>query len=1061
MSKIRINELARELEVKPGRIIDVLPELGVSDKKTHSSSLDDDLANAIRKHFGFPPVTTYHDAFASYQPSTGAEQTAEVQSATATVEAPPALERPRPIMPPLAGHRPLMPPLARTEPEKSAPPVAEPPAPLAAPAEPEPVAEATPESEPATPAMPPSPGPVAAPAPAMPAAPGAPAAPAAPLAAAPAAPAAPAEEPKPRVAPLRPPLAARPTPGVAAPLPRPAAPSMPASPAPPAAVHAPGPRPPRPVPPPPPQAAAPGAPAPPAPRPQGPRPGQILSGPRQPLPGGPAQQEVRPPAPGMPPPPPPRPQVPKTPPPAVVAPGGPQQPSRPTVVGQPPPRPVVPPRPEMVARLQQQTRAATPGQPAAPRPGAPQARQAPVPGQPIYRGPIRPGQPIVRGPGMPGVPVPGGGPGGLGRPQRGRGMHPTTPLPPEPTPAPTDTRRHPTKPGARAAAREREIEEGKLQPMGRQREEPVVASNREITIGEGITVKELAEKLGLKSSLVIKKLVDRKIFATINQTLDLKLAEDIAKSFGATSSRMSFEEESSWEVEMAEESGDLLSRAPVVTVMGHVDHGKTSLLDSIRQAEVAAHEAGGITQHIGAYQIRHNDRNIVFIDTPGHEAFTRMRARGAKVTDIVVLVVAADDGVMPQTLEAIDHARAAKVPIVVAINKIDKPDAQPDRIKQQLSDRGLLAEDWGGDTVMVPVSAKAKQNLDLLLEMILLVADMQNLKANPTRPAICTVLEAKLDRGRGPVATVLVRNGTLRVGDFFICGTVFSRVRALVSDRGDQIKDAEPSTPVEVLGLDSLPEVGETLQVITDTAKAKQIVMFREQKQRETQLAKSNRLTLETLHQQLREGETKELNLIIKADVGGSAEVLSEMLQKLSTDKVRIKVLHTGVGAITETDVLLASASDAIVIGFNVRPERNASAIAEQENVDIRLHTIIYELTQEMKQAMIGMLEPVFKEVYKGRAEVRDVFRITKVGTVAGCYVLDGVINRGSEVRVLRDNIVVHTGKIDGLKRFKDDVSEVKSGFECGISLANYNDIKSGDVFEVFTTQKVASEALV
>ncbi|MBL8296629.1 MAG: translation initiation factor IF-2, partial [Bryobacterales bacterium] len=341
------------------------------------------------------------------------------------------------------------------------------------------------------------------------------------------------------------------------------------------------------------------------------------------------------------------------------------------------------------------------------------------------------------------------------------------------------------------------------------------------------------------------------------------------------------------------------------------------------------------------------------------------------------------------------------------------------------------------------------------------VADMQNLKANPTRPAICTVLEAKLDRGRGPVATVLVRNGALKVGDFFICGTVFSRVRALVSDRGDQIREAEPSTPVEVLGFESLPDVGETLQVITDTAKAKQIVVFREQKQRESQLAKSNRLTLETLHQQLREGETKELNLIIKADVGGSAEVLSEMLQKLSTEKVRIKVLHTGVGAITETDVLLASASEAIVIGFNVRPERTAAQVAEQENVDVRLHTIIYELTNEIKQAMVGMLEPVFKEVYKGRAEVRDVFRITKVGTVAGCYVLDGVINRGSEVRVLRDNIVVHTGKIDGLKRFKDDVTEVKNGFECGISLANYNDLKAGDIFEVFVTQKVASEALV
>jgi translation initiation factor IF-2 len=644
--------------------------------------------------------------------------------------------------------------------------------------------------------------------------------------------------------------------------------------------------------------------------------------------------------------------------------------------------------------------------------------------------------------------------------QRGRGMHPTTPLPPEPTPAVTDTRRHPTKP-TRPGARDREHEEGKLNQLGRQREEQVVAVNREITIGEGITVKELAEKLGLKSSLVIKKLVDRKIFATINQTLDLKLAEELAKAFGAASSQMTFEEESSWAEEMAEETADVHPRAPVVTVMGHVDHGKTSLLDSIRLADVASHEAGGITQHIGAYQIAHKDNKIVFIDTPGHEAFTRMRSRGAKVTDIVVLVVAADDGVMPQTLEAIDHARAAKVPIIVAINKIDKPDAQPDRIKQQLSDRGLLAEDWGGDTVMVPVSAKTKQNLDLLLEMILLVADMQNLKANPTRPAICTVLEAKLDRGRGPVATVLVRNGSLKVGDFFICGTVFSRVRALVGDRGDQIREAEPSTPVEVLGFESLPDVGETLQVITDTAKAKQIVVFREQKQRESQLAKSNRLTLETLHQQLREGETKELNLIIKADVGGSAEVLSEMLQKLSTEKVRIKVLHTGVGAITETDVLLASASEAIVIGFNVRPERTAAQVAEQENVDVRLHTIIYELTNEIKQAMVGMLEPVFKEVYKGRAEVRDVFRITKVGTVAGCYVLDGTINRGSEVRVLRDNIVVHTGKIDGLKRFKDDVTEVKNGFECGISLANYNDLKSGDIFEVFVTQKVASEALV
>jgi len=641
---------------------------------------------------------------------------------------------------------------------------------------------------------------------------------------------------------------------------------------------------------------------------------------------------------------------------------------------------------------------------------------------------------------------------------RGRGMHPTTPLPPEPQVIPTDTRRHQTKPGHKT--REREIQEGKLGPIHARKEEPVVAANKEITIGEGITVKELSEKLGIKASLVIKKLVDKKVFATINQTLDLKLAEELAGAFGAVSSHMTFEEEATWGVELAEDSTAQVLRAPVVTVMGHVDHGKTSLLDVIRSADVAAHEAGGITQHIGAYQIRHKDKKIVFIDTPGHEAFTRMRARGAKVTDIVILVVAADDGVMPQTLEAIDHAKAAKVPIIVAINKIDKPDAQIERIKQQLTDRGLMPEDWGGDTVMVPVSAKTNQNIDLLLEMILLVTEMQSFKANPSRPAICTVLEAKLDRGRGPVATVLVRNGTIRVGDHFICGTVFSRVRAMVDDHGEPVKEAEPATPVEVLGLEALPEVGDTLQVITDLAKARQIVEFREHKAREIALAKTNRLTLETLHKQLREGEVKELNVIIKADVGGSAEVLSETLRKLSTDKAGIKVIHTGVGAITETDVLLASASDAIIIGFNVRPERTAAQIAEQEKVDIRLHTIIYDLTMEIKKAMAGLLEPVIKEVYRGRAEVRDTFRISKVGTVAGCYVQDGQLARGNQVRILRDNIVVHTGKIEAIKRFKDDVSEVKVGFECGISIANYNDIKPGDLLEAFVTEKIVQDSI-
>ncbi len=612
----------------------------------------------------------------------------------------------------------------------------------------------------------------------------------------------------------------------------------------------------------------------------------------------------------------------------------------------------------------------------------------------------------------------------------------------------------------RQLQRDRELEkEGKLRPIRERKSEPAEPPpiDREITISEGITVKELSEKLGVKASLVIKKLVDRKIFATINQTLETKLADEISREFGASTNKVSYEEESTQGVELTEVAGDLFPRPPVVTIMGHVDHGKTSLLDAIRETNVAAREAGGITQHIGAYHVEVNNRKIVFIDTPGHEAFTRMRARGSKVTDIVVLVVAADDGVMPQTREAIDHARAAKVPIIVAVNKIDKPDAQPERVKQQLTDLGLMPEDWGGDTPFVPVSAKMKQNLDLLLEMILLVADLQDLKANPSRPAIATVLEAELDKGRGPVATILVRNGTLKVSDHFLCGSVFGRVRALMDDRGNQIREAGPSMPVEVLGLEAMPDVGDSLQVVTDLSKARQIAEFRETKTRELQMAKT-RISLEQFHAQLREGEQKELNLIIKADVGGTAEVLSETLQKLSTEKVSIRVISTGVGAINESDVLLASASSAIIIGFNVRPERSATSIAEQEGVDIRLHTIIYELTDEVKRAMVGMLEPVFKETYKGRAEVRETFRISKVGTVAGCYVQDGSITRDSQIRLLRDNVVVHTGKIDALKRFKNDASEVKSGFECGISIVGYNDIKQGDIIEAFVKEKVNPE---
>jgi translation initiation factor IF-2 len=628
-------------------------------------------------------------------------------------------------------------------------------------------------------------------------------------------------------------------------------------------------------------------------------------------------------------------------------------------------------------------------------------------------------------------------------------------LPPPPVDAP---RGRPGQRPSRPQQRERMEEEKILRPQRRHVDQGPPPINREITISEGITVKELSEKLDVKAALVMKKLMDRGIFVAINQTLDGKLATEVAREFGASTATVSYEEEAMQAVEVAEEAKDLQRRAPVVTIMGHVDHGKTSLLDAIREANVAGREAGGITQHIGAYQVEMNGKKIVFIDTPGHEAFTRMRARGAKVTDIVILVVAADDGVMPQTLEAIDHAKAAKVPIIVAINKVDKPDAQPERIKQQLADRGLLAEDWGGDTVMVPVSARTQQNLDLLLEMILLVADLQDLKANPTRPAMGTVIEAQLDRGRGPVATVLVRNGTLSVGDYFICGSVFGKVRAMQNDRGMQIRKAEPSTPVEVLGLDALPDAGDDLQVVTDTTKAKQIVNFRDQRAREASLAKSSRLTLQELHKKMEAGEVKELPIIIKTDVGGSAEVLTETLQKLSNDKVKIRVMHSGVGAINESDVLLASASNAIVIGFNVRPERKAEALAEQEKVEVRLHTIIYNLTDEMKKAMTGLLEPVFKEVYKGKAEVRETFRITKVGSVAGCQCIDGSIPSKAEVRLLRDNVVVYTGKISSLRRFKDDVSEVRAGQECGITLENYSDVKQGDIIEAFVTERMATE---
>jgi translation initiation factor IF-2 len=596
---------------------------------------------------------------------------------------------------------------------------------------------------------------------------------------------------------------------------------------------------------------------------------------------------------------------------------------------------------------------------------------------------------------------------------------------------------------------------------------------RNITITEGISVKDLAEKLDIRVKDVISRLLGRGVFATVNQTLDAELASEMARFFGAETNVITFEEQASKDIDAAaassgEESAvEITPRPPVVTIMGHVDHGKTTLLDSIRETSVAAGEAGGITQHIGAYKVRITDkespaygREIVFLDTPGHEAFTRMRSRGAKATDIVVLVVAADDGVMPQTIEAIDHAHAAEVPIIVAVNKIDKPDALPDRVKKQLADRGLVPEEWGGKTVFVDVSAKKKTNLNLLMEMICLVADLAELKATPERAATGVVLEAKLDRGRGPVATLLVQNGTLIAGDNFVVGNVYGKIRAMFDDRGAALASAPPSTPVEILGMEGLPQAGDQFVVVADRDKARGISEYREQKAREAALAKSSRVSLEGLAEQIKTAGTKELNIILKGDVQGSVEVLSDLLSRLSNERVRLRLLRSGVGAITETDVLLASASNAIIIGFNVRPERKAQELAEQEEVDIRLHSIIYELQDEIKRAMTGLLEPTIKETYQGRAEVLETFRIPKVGTVAGCRVLDGLIKRDSEVRLLRDSVVVFKGKIGSLRRFKDDAKEVTNGMECGISIVNYGDIKARDVIEAFATERIAAEVM-
>ncbi len=738
-------------------------------------------------------------------------------------------------------------------------------------------------------------------------------------------------------------------------------------------------------------------------------------------------------------------------------------PARPSAPGTPATRPVVTPPPPVRAGA---ARTAPVAKAPASAGGAPTGVRAAAPAVPAGRAPAtRPGPPS-RAPQRPaGRPAPARP---LGE-ARAPATRPVEKVPPKAEPGKPIYAR---KPAARARPLiEKRFEEGerKLHPVRARvgaaehraaRAEPatppVPREPREITLTEGSTVRDLAEKLDIRAKDLLKTLLDRGVFASINQALDMSTATSLAEAFGGIVKVVPFEQQVVQEVAKEEKSENLVPRPPVVTVMGHVDHGKTTLLDGIRSTEVAAGEAGGITQHIGASTAPVDGRKIVFIDTPGHEAFTRMRARGAKVTDIVVLVVAADDGVMPQTQEAIDHARAAGVPIVVAINKIDKPEAQPERVKRQLADAGLMPEEWGGDTVMVEVSAKTKKNIDRLLEMILLVGDLRELKANPKAPATGTVLESRVDRGRGPVATVLVQNGTLRVGDAFLVGAVYGKVRAMFDDRGQPSKAAGPSTPVEVLGLQGVPEAGDQFQV-ADEARARHIVEYRQGKLREASLAKSAtaRVTLDQLHEQLKAGEVKELPIVIKADVQGSVEVLSELLPKLSNDQVKLKIIHASVGAVTETDVLLASASNAVIVAFNVRPDRKASELAQRENVDIRLHTIIYELVDEVKKAMTGMLEPVVKETYLGRAEVRDTFRIKGVGMIAGCYVQDGILKRDAEVRVLRDNVVIYTGRVSSLRRFKEDVNEVRAGFECGAGVSNFSDVKVGDILECFKMDRV------
>ena len=580
------------------------------------------------------------------------------------------------------------------------------------------------------------------------------------------------------------------------------------------------------------------------------------------------------------------------------------------------------------------------------------------------------------------------------------------------------------------------------------------ASKRVVRIAEGVNVAELARQMGVKAGEIIRKLMDLGVMSTLNQVLDVDTATLVASEFGYSVENVGFDVESAIEEGEEEVAGEMVTRPPVVTVMGHVDHGKTSLLDAIRHTNVTEREFGGITQHIGAYTVEVHGRKISFVDTPGHEAFTAMRARGAKVTDMVILVVAADEGVMPQTVEALNHAKAAGVPIIVAINKIDRPESNLDRVKQQLTEHGLIPEDYGGDTITVPVSARSGEGVERLLEMILLQADVMELKANPDRSARGTVVESELDRGRGPVATVLIQEGTLRQGDPFVCGITYGRVRAMQDHLGQRVTEAGPSTPVEIFGLSSVPEPGTAFTVVVDEAKARQVAEFRRSKQREGVLQKTSRVSLEDLSSRMAAGEVKDLRVIIKGDVNGSVEALAESLARLSTSEVKVELIHKSVGAISETDVTLASASKAVLIGFNVRPEPKAAQLAEKEGVDIRLYTIIYEVINDMREAMEGLLAPTYREKSLGRAEVRQTF-VVQGTTVAGVMVTEGKLLRSARARLVRDGRVVWEGKISTLRRFKDDAREVLAGYECGIGLENFNDLKPSDVIEDFEMETV------